>query len=330
MDSSTRASSRPTIAMATFNGERFLSEQIRSIQAQTVKDWTLLVRDDGSTDMTQVLLRGFAATDDRIEIVSEPAGNLGAVGNFAVLAGLARDRGVERLFFSDQDDVWFPDKVAHTLDALDDAEHQRGRDTPVLVYSDLQLIDSEGRVTQPSFMRFQRIRHEERAPLATLLVQNFVTGCAMAVNGALLRLAVPMPRTVLMHDWWFAQFAAAAGTLAFISTPTVSYRRHESNTVTVRGFWNTLNPLNANWLEVWRSGARHHVKAVGQAAALLERLRERRAGSEEACRTLEAFVALHRGRSALARLRDARRLGLRSQTIPRTIALYLRVLGSAD
>jgi hypothetical protein len=196
----------------------------------------------------------------------------------------------------------------------------------VLVHTDLQLIDGNDRVIHPSFMQFQRIHHEPSAPLGTLLVQNFVTGCAMVVNRPLLALAVPVPADVLMHDWWFALCAASAGKLAFLPAPSASYRRHGSNAVSVRGFWRTMNPVETNWVELWRTGTQHHARAVRQAAALLDRLRERAAGSDDARRTAAAFVDLHRARSPLSRVAAAVRLGLRSQTPPRTLALYLRLL----
>lgn len=321
---------RTVIAMATYNGARFLPQQISSIRNQSRSDWTLIVRDDGSTDGTREILRLAAAQDSRFELLDDGLGRLGAVGNFARVAVAARDRGAKRLLFADQDDVWFPDKVARTLTVMDEAETSSPHGTPLLVHSDLALIDAAGGSIHSSFMRHQRVRHDGVAPLRTLLVQNFVTGCSMCANAALLRVALPVPTGVAMHDWWFALCAAATGRLVFIPEPTVYYRRHESNAVDVRGFWRTLNPLVTSWPAVWGAGMRHHSATVLQAAALLHRLDAGAPGNDAARTLVEGYLAVHQHSAYIGRIRKAAALGMRSQTWPRTIALYLRLWRSRD
>jgi hypothetical protein len=234
------------------------------------------------------------------------------------------------VFFSDQDDVWFPDKMARTLESMRRAEARLGPDRPVLVHSDLRLIDGDGRLLHRSFMAFQRIHDAGPKPLATLLVQNFVTGCAMAINRPLLRFGVPVPSEALMHDWWLALCAASCGAIEFLPEPSASYRRHGTNTVAVRGFWRTLNPLRTDWRGLWRTGTRNHASAVRQAKALAERLAGWTDTSQSAAlagHELADFVRLHDpGRSAVSRVAGAVRLRLRSQALPRTAALYLRLL----
>lgn len=325
MSSLVHRPSRTVIAMATYNGVRFLPQQISSILDQSYRDWTLIVRDDGSTDGTRELLRDAASRDSRVELLDDDAGRLDAVGNFARLAVAARDRGADRLLFADQDDVWLLDKVERTLSALDKAEVASTRDMPLLVHSDLALIDGAGAAIHPSFMHLQRIRHESAAPLRTLLVQNFVTGCSMCANAALLQVALPIPSDVAMHDWWFALCAAATGRLVFIPDATAKYRRHESNTVDVRGYWRTLNPLVTSWPAVWLAGVRHHRTTVSQATSLLDRLDETGLPGNAARRLIEGYVAIHQRGSSIERIRQAAALGMRSQTWPRTIALYLRL-----
>lgn len=337
---------RIVIGMATYNAAPYLLEQLRSIQAQTVTTWTLLVRDDGSTDETTDLIAAAAREDARITVIEDGLTHLGPAGNFGRLAAVAFERGADRLFFADQDDVWLPDKMARLLAALGDAEAQHGAERAILAHSDLRLIDSHGAVITPSFMRFQRIRHEAREPLRTLLVQNFVTGCAMVVNRPLLAMAVPVPRRVPMHDWWFAVCAAAVGVLAYVPEITVDYRRHTTNTVPVRGFWRTLNPIRTNWRMVWQTGRATHGIALEQAVALLERIdrlqrarsdgsaadaggqREQRqqpaaAQTAQAREVVQAFLAAHR-RTPVRRVWQLWRLRIRSQTWPRVLALYAR------
>lgn len=317
---------RTFIVLATYNGARFLPAQLASIQAQTVTAWTLLVRDDGSTDNTTELVRAAAHLDPRIELVDgDRPGHAGVVGNFGRLAALALERGASHVFLADQDDVWAPDKMARLLEAMTAAEARRGVDCPVLAHSDLRLIDGDSRAVADSFMRFQRIRHEERDPLRMLLVQNFVTGCATAVNRALLSFATPVPDGVPMHDWWLAICAAATGELVFITEPTIDYRRHGANTVAVRGFWRTLNPLRSDWRAVWRSGRTTQSAARTQAEALRDRLVVHDRASTPAVDVVRRYAELCAAPSAVVRISTARRLGLRSQTWPRTLALYLRL-----
>jgi len=323
-DTVPRLSARTIIVMATYNAGPYLQGQLRSIQQQTVTDWTLLVRDDGSSDETLATLAAARQDDARIEIIEDRLGRLGPIGNFGRLATLALERGAERMFFADQDDLWLPDKMARLLEALTTAERRCGRTCPIIAHSDLQLIDGDGAPITPSFMRFQRIHHEPVDPLRTLLVQNFVTGCASVVNRALLTLALPMPDTVPMHDWWFALCAAAAGTIAWVPEATVAYRRHTTNTVAVRGFWRTLNPLKTRWRDVWRMGRRTHRIAVQQAGALLSRLRERQSGHPGACERLRGFLDAHRQWRPV-RVWRMHALGIRCQTLPRRLALYVRV-----
>jgi glycosyltransferase involved in cell wall biosynthesis len=318
------------IVLATYNGARYLVEQIESLRSQTFTAWTLLVRDDGSSDATTDILADYAAADPRIEVIRDPPGNLGAAGNFSHLATVAFRRGASVVLFADQDDVWYPDKVARTIDSLDHAEARLGFDRPILVHTDLRLLDSDGRLRHRSFMAFQRIHNPRSNPLATLLVQNYVTGCAMAVNRPLLRFGLPVPSEALMHDWWLALCAASCGTIVFLPEATVAYRRHGTNTVAVRGFWRTLNPLRTDWRGLWHTGRVNHARAVKQATVLAERLAEVTDQSEAsvaASRDIAAFVRLHGpDHSALSRVAGAVRLRLRSQAMPRTVALYIRLL----
>lgn len=318
---------RVYIVLATYNGGRHLRQQLESIRAQRMRDWTLLVRDDGSADDTRAVLDEASATDSRLEIVRDGDGNLGVRANFSRLATIALQRGATHVAFADQDDVWPEDRVGTSVEVLRATEDRVGVAMPVLVHSDLELIGGDGRRLHPSFMRFQHIHHEPGHPLRTLLVQNFVTGCAMTVNRSLLEIALPVPEAALMHDWWFALCAAAAGVLVFLPEPLVAYRRHGENAVAVRGFWRTVNPVLTSWTDLWASGVRNHRRLVQQAAALEARLSDRHAGTSAAVTLTRTFVDLHAPtRAGAGRLIAAVRLGLRSQSLPRTAALYLRLL----
>jgi len=315
------------ILLGTYNGARYLQAQIESIGAQTVDNWTLLIRDDGSSDATRKLLTSLADADPRLEVMPDEGKNLGCVRNYSHLATVAFERGARYVMFADQDDVWFPAKIEQTLECMQTAERRHRSDTPTLVHTDLEVIDQHGLQVHPSFMHFQRIRHEPRWALRTLLVQNFVTGCTAMVNRPLLAVALPVPDDALMHDWWFALCAAACGAIDFVPRGTMAYRRHGENTVTARGFWRTMNPLRTDWRQVWSVGIHDHARAVLQAETLLARLCERGSGSGSAKRLVEAYVGLHgKHQTGPSRLARALALGLRSQTLTRTAVFYLRLL----
>ncbi len=315
------------ILLGTFNGSKHLLQQLQSIRAQTFANWTLLVRDDGSRDDTVEIVRRMSEVDPRIHILPDIGGRLGCAMNFSRLAMEACRRGAAYAMFSDQDDVWFPTKVEDTLRLMIATEQRADRPKPVLVHTDLDVIDSSGARVHPSFMGFQRIHHRARQTLRTLLVQNFVTGCTVMANRPLLAMALPIPHQALMHDWWFALCAASAGSVEFLPQPTMSYRRHGDNAVTVRGFWTTMNPFKTDWRQLWAEGMSNHARAILQAEALLLRMALAPRVQEDDGSIARAFVDMHvKECGGVRRVVQALRLCLSSQALPRTVVLYLRLL----
>ena len=133
------------IALTTFNGERFLQDQIDSIRAQTVTDWKLLVSDDRSTDGTGELLHRLAPQDRRIQVLPQPEKQLGVVSNFGRLAEHAQHCGAEYVAFCDQDDVWFSDKLEKQLDCMRSIESTHPAKQPVLIHTDSEVVDESPR-----------------------------------------------------------------------------------------------------------------------------------------------------------------------------------------
>jgi rhamnosyltransferase len=270
------------ILLAAYNGEKYLSEQIKSIQRQTISNWMLLVRDDGSQDYTRLLLEKLATEDNRIRIVDDQLGCLGPTRNFGALMELSKIEAADTVFFSDQDDIWVPDKILKQLQSLHNLETRHGTGMPCLTYSDMEVVDEYLRQIHPSFMRYQRQYHEPQDPIHVLLTQNFVAGCTVAINRPLLEFATPVPNQIRLHDWWLAACAAASGRIAYINEPLVRYRQHASNqigAVTVPGMFNCFAAQYRKRL----SNTRDYMWApTQQAAALSERIKERKmdCGSE--------------------------------------------------
>lgn len=319
---------RIVILLGTYNGARFVEEQIKSIQRQTVNNWNLLVRDDASDDGTVELIASLAKDDERIHWVKNGQGRLGIVGNFGELMRIAHSEGADYIFLSDQDDVWTSTKIAEQFTYLRKMEECYGENTPILVYSDLEIVDEQLRRIHPSFMSYQGLTHESRDPLRVLLTQNFVTGCATAINRPLLNLAVPLPPNVIMHDWWLALCGAACGQLAYLPQALLRYRQHGANQLGAEGLLTMLNPLSdASSRRLSRS--EYYVSgSIGHAAILSERIVSRGVPCPaETLSLLRRFAACgQQGR--LRRLWTVFELKLRRQGVFRQLLLYWRFLVS--
>ncbi len=222
--------SRIDILLATYNGARFLPEQLASLAAQTHSDWRLLVRDDGSSDGSLEVVRDWArGVSQPVEIIEDGRTGLGASLNFAALL-----ESSDAPYFAccDQDDVWLPEKLEVMLAALQAAEARAGADTPLMAYSDLCVVDGELRPIADSFQQFsRRPRLQPGRELRQVMMHNVVTGCASLGNAALRQMALPIPPEASMHDWWLAMVAAGLGELVWVPQATILYRQHGGNTL---------------------------------------------------------------------------------------------------
>lgn len=321
-----QASRKIVVLLAAYNGAHLVGEQIRSIQRQTVSNWTLFVRDDCSEDNTRDVLAELALEDRRIRYVRDARGHLGAAGNFGELMRVALEEGADTIFFSDQDDVWSPDKIATQLQCLNDMESEYGTDTPLLSYSDLEVVDENLLPIHPSFMQYQRQSHEYGDPIHVLLIQNIVAGCSVAINRPLLELAVPVPSEIILHDWWLAVCTAACGRIGYIDQPLVRYRQHAKNhlgAVRMQPFGNFLSKSYRKRLAM----SQYYLHGtVAQAAILKERIAMRNIHCSAKVRELLHSVSVCLGQSRVHRLWTIYRLPLRRQGLVRKLVLLVRLL----
>ena len=223
---------RPTveILLAAYNGERFLREQLDSLLAQTWEQWHLTVSDDGSTDGTPVILDEYAARyPDRVRRVRHEGRFGNARDHFF---WMMKECGASYMMFCDQDDVWHPDKVEKTMQALLEAEEGAGADTPVLIFTDLTPVYENLYPIAPSLMKMQK-QNPAATDYRNILFQNIVTGCTSAFNHPLAKLAeqCTAPKETVMHDWWLALVAGRFGKTVYISESTMFYRQHNGNSV---------------------------------------------------------------------------------------------------
>ena len=211
------------ILMSTYNGERFLDEQINSIINQTNHNWDLYIRDDCSKDRTPDIISKYAKKYSNIHFFNE--GHIENVGVVRSFMDLLKNTNANFYMFSDQDDYWKPDKVQKTLDAMLKVQDQ---DQPICVHTDLQIVDAN--LQGNEVMNGDDVWHN----FLNLMFCNCVTGCTMMVNQPLknkARLDQLNLDRVYMHDWWLALIASYFGTLVYVNEPTILYRQHGDNVV---------------------------------------------------------------------------------------------------
>ena len=219
-----------TILLAAFKGNEYVPAMIDSILAQDCDDWFLVLSDDGE-DTCGLLDSYAAAHPDRITHYRSGQRFGSSQKHFMhLLCRFGED--APYTMCCDQDDVWHPDKVRKTLALMEKTEAETGADVPLMVHTDLRVVDAQLGEIAPSFLAFSRL-DGKRLAFNELLVQNVVTGCTVMVNRALIRLAVPaadLPQ-MMMHDWWVALIAAAFGRAVFLPEATMDYRQHGKNVV---------------------------------------------------------------------------------------------------
>lgn len=216
------------ILMATYNGERYVAEQIESIQRQTYKNWRLLISDDCSSDRTLDIVDRYAKCDSRIHVVSKDVKYGGAKDNFFALMGLS---DASYCMFCDQDDVWLSDKINKTLKLMRELEC-KAPDGINLVFTDMKVVDADLNVINDSFERFSSI-DPWRTKFPQVVAQSLGAGCTMMINAATRKLALQIEGldNVIMHDWWLSLVAAAFGHIGYLDESTSLYRQHSSNEV---------------------------------------------------------------------------------------------------
>lgn len=218
---------RPTIsvAMATFNGARFLEAQFESIYAQSRQPDEVVVTDDGSTDGTVKILEKYACCHGLKYRIHDR--RLGAAHNFEKSLLLCSG---DYIALSDQDDAWRVDKLERLYGNMLEQERLHGRAWPILAYSDLTVVDENLNVISDSIWPLTG-GFPLRNSFNQLLSRNVVTGCATMINSALKTLALPFPSNIQMHDSWLGLVAAALGTLSYLPCSLMLYRQHSGNTL---------------------------------------------------------------------------------------------------
>ncbi|WP_442219628.1 glycosyltransferase family 2 protein [Rhizobium sp. 2YAF20] len=300
-------SNHVAILMGTFNGDRFLSEQLKSINAQTHTDWSLWVSDDGSSDGTERLIEQFKKDCPRsTHLLSGP--RQGFIRNFLTLIC---HPSIEAEFycFADQDDIWHPDKLERALDW-----HQRQDSrTPSLYCARTRTVDEDGSSAgfSPLFKR--------PPTLSNALVQSIAGGNTMVMNRAarnVLR-AAGANVEIASHDWWaYLLLTAAGGIVHYDPVPPVDYRQHDSNLVGsntgLKASFRRLRMMTRSRFRTWNEMHLNALQSVGPSLSI------------ESHAIIDQFHRVRNG-DFFERLWLLYRSNLRRQTLLGNIGLFIAV-----
>ena len=213
------------VLLPTYNGEKFLKEQIDSILAQSFKNIRLLISDDCSKDSTCKILKEYEKQDERIKVFYQEK-NLGVVKNIEFLLGKVE---APVFMFADQDDFWQPDKVQKSYDCLYYNESD-------LAFTDLEVVDENLNQMYPSFNDYMLLTRKINKYIDSTKLNylyNCVTGCTLIARKSLIKYILPLPSysKYLIHDHWIGLMASIYGKVDYLPEKTIKYRQHGNNQV---------------------------------------------------------------------------------------------------
>lgn len=207
------------ILLSTYNGQRYLSQQLDSLCRQTFSHFSILIRDDGSSDASVEVVKGYVARYENIKLIAGE--NLGVVRSFLELLKAAPSSPQHYYAFCDQDDVWQPEKLEVAVARL------RAESNPdvALYFSRLKIVDPQlqslGISAIPAYIGFENA-----------LVENAALGCTQVFGASIRQLMLQaQPELMMMHDWWAYLLAATFGTVIYDAEPRIAYRQHTANVV---------------------------------------------------------------------------------------------------
>ena len=217
------------ILMATYNGEKYLAEQLDSIINQTYHNWNLLIRDDNSTDRTLEIIQDYQKKDNRIKLLKDNEGNLGIVKNFEELL---KNSESEFIMFSDQDDIWIENKLDVYLKTAEKIKIKG-----FLLHSDAILFDkNKSNILKDTFISKKAINKG----LENVLFNYFVQGATILISKEIKNFILPFPKEVYLHDRYIHLISELFFERIFVNEALIYYRQHGDNQI---GAKNTIREL---------------------------------------------------------------------------------------
>ena len=220
---------RIDILMATYNGEKYLVEQLDSIINQTYRNWNLLIRDDNSTDKTLEIIQNYHKKDKRIKILKDNKGNLGIVRNFEELLKSSES---EFIMFSDQDDIWVENKLDMYLKMIEKIKNKG-----FMIHSDAILFDkNKSNILKDTFISKKAINKG----LENVFFNYFVQGATILISKEIKNFILPFPKEVYLHDRYIHLISELFFERIFVNKALIYYRQHGDNQI---GAKNTIREL---------------------------------------------------------------------------------------
>ena len=213
------------ILLASYNGEKFISQQIDSILAQNFQDFNIIIRDDGSQDNTPEIIEDYSRKyPDKIIIIHDNEICRHPTKNFFQLIKYA---SAKYIMFSDQDDYWLPDKVKITLDHMKICERENPG-VPICVFTGLERVDADLK-TLNQFMAINITKSDY--DFKKLISGNCASGCTEMLNRELYSNLGEYDSNINLHDWWAVLYASACGVVSHVNKALIYYRIHTDNSI---------------------------------------------------------------------------------------------------
>lgn len=213
------------ILMATYNGQEYIKEQIDSILAQTIDDWTLFIHDDGSTDETLYIINQFQHEDKRIVLIEDDAKHLGPGLGFMTLLEIVDS---ELYMFCDQDDVWLNDKIEVTYNKY--REFEGHFDIPIVVHTDVSVVDKHLNIMAPSYWKDINLNPDRINSYPYFCICCYTNGNTMLFNNKAKEICFPLQEGKIMHDRYVSgRVLKHGGIVTAVHKPLVLYRQHDTN-----------------------------------------------------------------------------------------------------
>ena len=318
--------SKILIMMATYNGEKYLREQLDSIINQTITDWELIIRDDNSLDQTVDIVKEYIARDRRIQLIQNDSDFHGAYYNFFGLINVVRaqEKVYDFYMFADQDDIWDRDK----LELLQNFYHEVHTQGPTMIYADMRIIDGKGEETSPSMNHLMGISYTN--PITAYMAHK-VYGCNTFFNYDLFSILPKIANDAaelvfLSHDNFITKVAALKGNVYFYPETVMGYRRYGSN-VTSKHEYNFKMSRILKRLSKINDLAKDHALTYKQSMVAICLLRRQALSDSEQALLDKVENIIQRGGLYAVRmvLSEKIRWGKSAKTISRTVILFSKL-----
>lgn len=212
------------ILMATYNGEKYIREQIDSILSQTYSNFNLIISDDASSDNILNILDEYENKDERVKVFKQNQ-NVGVISNFEFLLNKVEN---EFFMFADQDDIWEEDKIEKSINELKNEDVD-------LVYTDLKVVDENLNEISNSYWKVKNFEKKvyKYNNFESLYLNNYITGCTILCKSKWIKEILPLPKSTkyVIHDYWLSLIVSMNGKIKYIAEPTIKYRQHKQNSI---------------------------------------------------------------------------------------------------